>query len=1132
MRRLSWMVPPLLAVLIGLATNAASDRLPPWVRDYSWPVLGVFTAVAVVLEFNHRRVRDRRSDETRVRDVAAALTAAVAKQWSREMAALLSGWALPHHWSTTDRPMLPRPVHVLGSAPERSWRVVLRRLVRRVGVRDGGEPPVLDVLRRATIKGSLDFHGDLDELAALLRELPHRQVVLLGDPGAGKSVLAARITLALCAGWKPNDPVPVLLPLSSWRVDDESPRDWIKRRLRADYASADVARLVDTGQVFAVLDGLDELPPGLHAEAVLKLGAIGLPFLLTSRSREYQDAVERAGRVPATALVVELHPVDRLDAVAYLSAGLVDGDPLWASVFARLENQPDCALATALQTPLMIDLARGVDPGVLLRFTDHAEIERHLLDGLVGALYPNDGHVRFLAEHLRRQGTYEFAWWRLHRGLSAPAWTVGVGTGLVAAMLTALAMGLMVAPTVASAVDVAVLALAGACVAGAVVGSTAAASTEEGPRRINTQVRGRRKELVGRLGVGMVRGVTVGLGIGVIAELTYGLAFGTSDPVRPGLLMGLAFGAITGVAYGLVGWLELIVDSVRAASPAATLRADRTAKVLQLALFGSSFGLTTGLALGLVAGPVVGLLDGVGAGLLGVVVGLTRGPHVWTRYLVTRLVLAARGRVPWRLMPFLVRAHGLGVLRANGGAYQFRHNLLQDRLAGGLPQKAEPAEPARTRPIRSRARRVAALGAVVVLVGTGLGVGLPIAGGLQTRCELTPFDQDIRYLSSGLDYECVGVSDGGYDFAGDRSGISHLMKQENDRVAHGQAPYVRVALLMPLKPGTFSPDQIRDALQGVYIAQQQANVANKTKVQVILANVGSRQLHWRPVVDRLIQMTSEEHPLVAVVGLGTSTQDAAASTRQLAQHGIPMIAATATALHDQGLFRISPSHTEIAAALDHSWRGARPEFVFTENQPQDLYVESLRQAFARKWQLPEVLNGGSPFLPTCSSAMLYAGRTRDLVRMLEYLPQHCPDESVTIGTVIPDPSTLPESELAATGGTRLIYATPADPIGWKSNPAHAPAGFKSFHTAYTKLFDIAPDVLSLLYHDSAAAAFTALSTLPKPSTTSVTAALRHISVPGATGTFTFNTDGDPVGKPISVITWPTREPNPQPYLTR
>jgi hypothetical protein len=59
---------------------------------------------------------------------------------------------------------------------------------------------------------------------------------------------------------------------------------------------------------------------------------------------------------------------------------------------------------------------------------------------------------------------------------------------------------------------------------------------------------------------------------------------------------------------------------------------------------------------------------------------------VWTEYVVARIRLAAKRRVPWRFMSFLADAHERrGVLRQVGAVYQFRHIDLQRHLAGHEP---------------------------------------------------------------------------------------------------------------------------------------------------------------------------------------------------------------------------------------------------------------------------------------------------------------------------------------------------------------------------------------------------------------------------------------------------------------
>lgn len=114
-----------------------------------------------------------------------------------------------------------------------------------------------------------------------------------------------------------------------------------------------------------------------------------------------------------------------------------------------------------------------------------------------------------------------------------------------------------------------------------------------------------------------------------------------------------------------------------------------------------------GLACGLVFGPLVGPLVGteIRIGLstgrwdweqlmggltiwlaLGLTFGLGAGfvmskHHAWLVCTIAVARLALQRRVPWRVMDFLDDAHRLGLLRAVGPVYQFRHAALHDHLA-------------------------------------------------------------------------------------------------------------------------------------------------------------------------------------------------------------------------------------------------------------------------------------------------------------------------------------------------------------------------------------------------------------------------------------------------------------------
>ncbi|TMR89429.1 hypothetical protein EJK15_60830 [Nonomuraea basaltis] len=94
-----------------------------------------------------------------------------------------------------------------------------------------------------------------------------------------------------------------------------------------------------------------------------------------------------------------------------------------------------------------------------------------------------------------------------------------------------------------------------------------------------------------------------------------------------------------------------------------------------------TFGLASWLVLvfgpweGLVAGITIGLVFGLGAGFV------MGNHHAWLVCTIAVARLALQRRLPWRVMDFLDDAHRLGLLRAVGPVYQFRHATLHDHLA-------------------------------------------------------------------------------------------------------------------------------------------------------------------------------------------------------------------------------------------------------------------------------------------------------------------------------------------------------------------------------------------------------------------------------------------------------------------
>ncbi|MFE5858355.1 hypothetical protein ACFQ61_34695 [Streptomyces sp. NPDC056500] len=86
------------------------------------------------------------------------------------------------------------------------------------------------------------------------------RLVVTGAGGAGKTVLALELLLALLDGRAEDEPVPVRVPLSRWDTEQQTLPQLLEQRLTEDYdwPRHMAASLVRHGMVLPVLDGLDE----------------------------------------------------------------------------------------------------------------------------------------------------------------------------------------------------------------------------------------------------------------------------------------------------------------------------------------------------------------------------------------------------------------------------------------------------------------------------------------------------------------------------------------------------------------------------------------------------------------------------------------------------------------------------------------------------------------------------------------------------------------------------------------------------------------------------------------------------------------------------------------------------------
>jgi hypothetical protein len=258
---------PVIGVLVWLTTPDVGNEL----IGVTGAVLAIAGLVAGSLSL--RAGATARDPDQALEDLARL----VAGQWEGE-----SG-PPEVRWASTGRPVAPSPAEIIGTG------VVVGRPIR------------------------LKLHGEAGDLAQALRELPAHQLVVLGEPGSGKTSAAILLTLRLLAQREPGDLVPVLFPLASWDPRKHDLDAWMARRISADHpvfrrGGKRVAReLVDRGLVLPVLDALDEVT--LKVDAVRDIARVAgrtTPMVLTCRADDYEEIIRESGVLVGRAAVVEL----------------------------------------------------------------------------------------------------------------------------------------------------------------------------------------------------------------------------------------------------------------------------------------------------------------------------------------------------------------------------------------------------------------------------------------------------------------------------------------------------------------------------------------------------------------------------------------------------------------------------------------------------------------------------------------------------------------------------------------------------------------------------------------------------------------------------------------------------------
>lgn len=522
------------------------------------------------------------------------------------------------------------------------------------------------------------------------------RIVITGEPGAGKTVLALQLLLDLAKSRKPDEPVPVRMAMTEWDTAVPLSEQLVEYLVRAyQWPAAMALTLVEYQLVLPVLDGLDEMDPplpgglpdpdaprALAALAALKNyqeGARPAPLVLTCRTAAYEALAAGAGVVRAARISID--PVPAPDARHYLEQR-TSNPARWQPVLDTLQDYPHGLLARALSTPWRLCLAATVcadqgDPTRLLAFASSDALDDHLLASylpVATGLHPDPGYAPDRVHHWLHVLAVHLA------NAPSPMGSSG-GTDLVLHQLwpmagamrvrvadTILSMLVVTAPTMPLTLliphQVRLLVVLIIAVAAGAAG-VAAPHQPMAPRRP------RWRALTSWTWL-RTRGAILVLMLAQALLFAFAAHRAGASPVLA-LAIGLPFVLLMGPAAALGG------VPTSAAGPRDLIRFDSQYGCV----YGVAIGVGTGLILGLGFGHLSrittsdSLLVGLASGLaLGLAAGL--GASASRRYTV--FLLCSRGRLPMRLGRFLDWATQADLLRLSGPAYQFRHRELQQWL--------------------------------------------------------------------------------------------------------------------------------------------------------------------------------------------------------------------------------------------------------------------------------------------------------------------------------------------------------------------------------------------------------------------------------------------------------------------
>ena len=244
----------------------------------------------------------------------------------------------------------------------------------------------LEVVPEAVVDGcSLQNYAvpNTRKIVTIFKDM-NRQLLILGQPGAGKTVLLLQLARELLnrADQDEKEAVPIIFSLSSWSSRDKDFLQWLLSEFWFKYSIETKAakRILEDGRAILLLDGLDEIKEEARKSCVEAINSFRKSFnfldvAVCSRTQDYDELKSKLDLNCAITLL----PLDDKQINKYLSGRD------YAALRNLLHSDPE--FKNMAQVPFLLNIMaytyRDASSINLKGIKSHEDRKKHLFDNYV-----------------------------------------------------------------------------------------------------------------------------------------------------------------------------------------------------------------------------------------------------------------------------------------------------------------------------------------------------------------------------------------------------------------------------------------------------------------------------------------------------------------------------------------------------------------------------------------------------------------------------------------------------------------------------------------------------------------------------------------------------------------------------